>query len=93
MNGQNGEFATNHFYLAAYRTLRGHQIISTAREGRFTSFIFARSPGLDADVADFHGGAMVPVRDYVLEVLRVKKFIPKPGELERREWRAGNVAR
>jgi len=91
-NGTNGKFASDHIYLVAYLRLRGHRIISTERTGRFTVFSFKRTPELDTDVADFYAGGMVPARDYVMEVLRVKKFIPRAGELEQGQWRTHEMA-
>jgi hypothetical protein len=92
-NGKSGKFKSDHIYLVAYLMLRGHEVISTERPGRFTVFNFKRTSDLDADVADFHAGGLVPAKDYVMEVLRVKRFIPRAGEMEHGQWKTHEMAR
>ena len=77
-------FRTDHLYLAAHLSLRGHEILRTDDDGNHTFFVFDRNEALDRDVTDFHAGGSVPARNYALALLRVKKLIRrKDGDMKK----------
>lgn len=72
---QESIFTSDHLYVVAFLICCGHPIIGTWRRGARTSFQFANTPALCADVASYMADAVVPARKFSFELLKLKRML------------------
>jgi hypothetical protein len=68
-------FASDHIYVVAFLRCYGHNIVGTTRHGCRVSFEFRETPELNADIARFMSGGVVPARQFSFELLKIKSML------------------
>ena len=68
-------YSSDHLYLVAFLICGGQRLLHAERARGRTVFQFHKTPELQAAVADFMAGALIPARKFSFEILKLKRVI------------------